>query len=363
MTSRGETAACTGYLALVLHAHLPFVRHPEHDGVLEERWLFEAITESYVPLILAFERLLERGRPFRLTLSLSPTLICMLDDELLRERYLRHVDDQIRLAQREIGRTRDDPDLGPLARMYLEKAEFYDRIAKRPRSAIIAYSDFVRQFPLSKERKWVDERIAVLQQILDEEEKIFVDNSGKVIKPVSPIIVFLSIAVPILYFGIPIIVLIYFYIKYGRVEGLTQGSYYYHPIHHCLYPLVLNVQLDHTIYGRLYNRAIFDEAAFAIFLIVDLDAIFPMYGPNSVHLATLDSGYMSQLLTTTAIEHRLGLCPIGSLNFTPIRHLFSLKEGQILLHSLLGGAIGLEENSEKHISPAGRFEDIEEGKI
>ena len=40
-----------GYLAIVLHAHLPFVRHPEHDRFLEENWLFEAITETYIPLI------------------------------------------------------------------------------------------------------------------------------------------------------------------------------------------------------------------------------------------------------------------------------------------------------------------------
>ncbi len=46
-----------GYLALVLHAHLPFVRHPESDFVLEEEWLFEAITETYVPLLQVFENL------------------------------------------------------------------------------------------------------------------------------------------------------------------------------------------------------------------------------------------------------------------------------------------------------------------
>ena len=34
-----------GLLAIILHAHLPFVRHPEQDDFLEERWLFEAITE------------------------------------------------------------------------------------------------------------------------------------------------------------------------------------------------------------------------------------------------------------------------------------------------------------------------------
>jgi 1,4-alpha-glucan branching enzyme len=27
-----------GYLSLVLHAHLPYVRHPEWDDFLEEDW-------------------------------------------------------------------------------------------------------------------------------------------------------------------------------------------------------------------------------------------------------------------------------------------------------------------------------------
>ena len=36
-----------GYWCPVLHAHLPFVRHPEYPEFLEEDWLFEAITETY----------------------------------------------------------------------------------------------------------------------------------------------------------------------------------------------------------------------------------------------------------------------------------------------------------------------------
>ena len=81
-----------GYLALVLHAHLPFVRHPEYPEFLEEDWLFEAITETYVPLWQVFEGLFRDGVPFRLTMSLTPTLCAMLNDELLRERYLRYLD-------------------------------------------------------------------------------------------------------------------------------------------------------------------------------------------------------------------------------------------------------------------------------
>ena len=50
-----------GYIALVLHAHLPFVRHPEAPTFMEEEWFFEAITETYVPLLLAFERLGQDG--------------------------------------------------------------------------------------------------------------------------------------------------------------------------------------------------------------------------------------------------------------------------------------------------------------
>ena len=46
-----------GYLCLVLHTHLPYVRHPEHENFLEEDWLYEAITETYIPLIAAFQRL------------------------------------------------------------------------------------------------------------------------------------------------------------------------------------------------------------------------------------------------------------------------------------------------------------------
>lgn len=37
-----------GFLSIVLHAHLPFVRHPEHEYFLEETWLYEAISETYI---------------------------------------------------------------------------------------------------------------------------------------------------------------------------------------------------------------------------------------------------------------------------------------------------------------------------
>ncbi|MGA8578606.1 MAG: hypothetical protein WB579_07985, partial [Bryobacteraceae bacterium] len=73
-----------GCLAIVLHAHLPYVHHPEHEDALEENWLFEAITETYVPVFLVLEKLLEDGIDFRLTFSVSATLASMLDDPFLQ---------------------------------------------------------------------------------------------------------------------------------------------------------------------------------------------------------------------------------------------------------------------------------------
>src|SRR5438270_12447288 len=78
-----------GSLALILHAHLPFVRHPEHEYFLEEDWLFEAITECYVPLLRMMQRLVDDHVPFKLAMSLTQTLCALLQDQLLCERYVR----------------------------------------------------------------------------------------------------------------------------------------------------------------------------------------------------------------------------------------------------------------------------------
>ncbi len=107
-----------GYLALILHAHLPFVRHPEHHEFLEEDWLFEAITECYLPLLDVMERCLRDGVEFRLTMSLTPTLVAMLQDPLLQERYVRRLGKLIELAEKERDRTKGNPALHRLAEMY-----------------------------------------------------------------------------------------------------------------------------------------------------------------------------------------------------------------------------------------------------
>lgn len=109
-----------GYLALVLHAHLPFVRHPEHRAFLEERWLYEAVVDCYLPLLLRFRRLRADGVRFRLTMSLSPPLLAMLRDDLLKVRCIEHLMALEALAEAETHR-REDPHVRYLAGTYLER--------------------------------------------------------------------------------------------------------------------------------------------------------------------------------------------------------------------------------------------------
>jgi 1,4-alpha-glucan branching enzyme len=107
-----------GYLSLLLHAHLPFVRHPEDEHFLEEKWLYEALTETYIPLIKLFFDLIKDNIDFRLTLTLTPPLIAMLTDSLLQQRYLLHLEKMQELAVKEVERTKYQPEFHNVALMY-----------------------------------------------------------------------------------------------------------------------------------------------------------------------------------------------------------------------------------------------------
>lgn len=110
-----------GYLALVLHAHLPFVRHPESDYVLEEEWLYEAITETYIPLLHVFEGLKRDGVDFKITMSMTPPLVSMLKDKLLQERYSEHLEKLQELVEKEIEFNEHNGHIKYLAEYYAQE--------------------------------------------------------------------------------------------------------------------------------------------------------------------------------------------------------------------------------------------------
>jgi 1,4-alpha-glucan branching enzyme len=118
-------AVGAGDVAFVLHGHLPFVRHPERPTFLEENWLFEAITETYLPILAMLDHLGEDGVDAAITCSISPTLAAMLRDPLLLGRYEAHLEKLLDLARREVGRTRRDPAFSPVAGFYCDRLEYF----------------------------------------------------------------------------------------------------------------------------------------------------------------------------------------------------------------------------------------------
>ena len=110
-----------GYVNFVLHAHLPYIHHPESEDYLEESWLFEAISETYIPLLMNFKRLVDENVKFRVTMTMTPPLLNMLDNSLLQERYIQYLKEHIELCKKEIDRTKYEPRLNSLSYYYYER--------------------------------------------------------------------------------------------------------------------------------------------------------------------------------------------------------------------------------------------------
>ncbi|BEV36558.1 1,4-alpha-glucan branching protein domain-containing protein [Synechococcus sp. M16CYN] len=86
-----------GAVALVLHAHLPYVRSAE-PGSLEEDWFFQALVESYLPLLETLEQ--AANDPVcqaKLTISLSPTLLTLFSASDLKQRFPIWLDQRLNL--------------------------------------------------------------------------------------------------------------------------------------------------------------------------------------------------------------------------------------------------------------------------
>lgn len=89
-------------VSFLLHAHLPYGLRVDQTTSLEQAWLCEAVTESYLPLLSMLQRLGgANARPW-LTLSLSPTLLELWRHPEFTGRYEQHLAEGMRVIDREI---------------------------------------------------------------------------------------------------------------------------------------------------------------------------------------------------------------------------------------------------------------------
>ncbi|HWB32588.1 MAG TPA: 1,4-alpha-glucan branching protein domain-containing protein [Acidobacteriaceae bacterium] len=117
MTKAKHTPA--GYLALALHAHLPYVvNHGTWPHGLE--WLLEVAAETYLPLLHVLANLERDGIPAHLNINLSPVLLEQLAHPHFIAEFPRYVERKITAAREDEAffLQAGDQDLVETARMW-----------------------------------------------------------------------------------------------------------------------------------------------------------------------------------------------------------------------------------------------------
>lgn len=140
------------HFILMLHGHLPFVRHPEHELFLEEDWLFEAVADCYLPMLEVLDRLEADKVDAPFTMGFTPPLATMLTDPLLQERVARYLRFRRELAEKDATtRTAKDP---------LKKAS--DHAVTRTRQLERWYADLGRDVCGAFARHWKAGRVELV---------------------------------------------------------------------------------------------------------------------------------------------------------------------------------------------------------
>ncbi len=92
-----------GFVALILHSHLPYYRKAGMWPFGEEN-LYEAIAETYLPLLTVLDRLTSEGLMARFTLGITPILAEQLADPYLQAGFEDYVIRRTMAADRDIAR-------------------------------------------------------------------------------------------------------------------------------------------------------------------------------------------------------------------------------------------------------------------
>ncbi len=98
-----DSGLIKGALSVVLHAHMPWVKRAG-SWPFGEEWLFQAMLETYIPLLDLLERLHAAGIGGALTIGVTPVLIEQLQDSELVAGFDRYLETRLELLDRDIAR-------------------------------------------------------------------------------------------------------------------------------------------------------------------------------------------------------------------------------------------------------------------
>ncbi|WP_371803176.1 1,4-alpha-glucan branching protein domain-containing protein [Candidatus Lokiarchaeum ossiferum] len=92
-----------GNFALMLHAHIPYCRKSGTWPAGEE-WLFEAMNETYIPLLSVFRRFQQKNLKPHIMFGVVPILAEQLADPYMNDQFCAYMEDKISRAEQDIDR-------------------------------------------------------------------------------------------------------------------------------------------------------------------------------------------------------------------------------------------------------------------
>ncbi|WP_435122041.1 amino acid adenylation domain-containing protein [Micromonospora tulbaghiae] len=143
---------------------------------------------------------------------------------------------------------------------------------------------------------------------------------------------------------------VYVHVPGDRVTGLPAGVYYHHPDEHTLRRIGDGAALDRTAHF-VYNRPVYDRAAFQILLVGQTRAIRPLYGDDTERYLALEAGYLGQVLMGAQADHGLGLCPVGAVAEAPVRAALRLDDDHVFQQAFLCGPVTRDDEAEAPAAP------------
>ena len=111
-----------GYFGLVLHGHIPWCKKSGTWPAGEE-WLFEAMLETYIPMLNLLRDLKERNIKTALTINITPILAELLADDYMKQRFTEYMDSLISRAKNDVKRFDSNRKRKDVAEFHLQNFE------------------------------------------------------------------------------------------------------------------------------------------------------------------------------------------------------------------------------------------------
>lgn len=85
-------------IMMVLHSHIPYVKR-QGKWPFGEVWLFEAMAETYIPLLINWLKLNADGQKIPVTMSFSPVLLEQLNSKYIKQEFVTYLKERETMAR------------------------------------------------------------------------------------------------------------------------------------------------------------------------------------------------------------------------------------------------------------------------